>query len=599
MKILEKNKFILNDVEFVCKMFNYRNSVLSGFKNKTSNVIDENNPSYDLYTFFKSIYDYCINKKNNKNAEKIKIIISNFITVDLIIDKLMNESEFIDKYSGSIIPIHILLKNNFFSSSINTNSKMSRLSNGNKKNYKFNIEESASEQQEGVITGYRMLARKSNNLTGGARKSKGAKKPSKKSSRGKGKKLSREVIQEESVTEEVNNVDTLGDDILDDTESEVKEEKDVIKRHKKTRELEEAERHNQEISPDEENENDDLMSEGDDERDATPLDTEPGVSDEDEEEDGMRYRKKAKSKYKAKSKGKKSSKIDSDSESSLGLGLELESDATLYEGKSNKKGKKQNKKDVDMGPLGNLLKNVNKNGIFQVPGELQGMFDENQIMAMNRAMGPESDGEADMGYGIANNFGNGMGAAPQIADAGLSRLLGVNSAQGPQVTHPALAQFGPLGAPPSSNPFAGMGGLGSAAGMGGMGGMGAMGAMGGLGAMGAMGGLGGMGGMGAMGNMGSMEAEYGAKSVESGESALNNVSSALNNTAPTTLITPSVSTPSVSTPSTSTPSATGVTTQTPVTSTPAASSNTTMPTLNSVSQAGGAKKKKNFFLIRK
>ncbi len=605
---IDKNKFVINNVNFICKLFDYRNSVLSGFKNKTSNIIDINNPSYDIYTFLKSIYDYTLNIKNNKNFEKIKIIISNFISIDLIENKLINEYDFADKYVESIIPIHILLKNNFFSSSINTSIKMSRsISGKNQKNYKLNIE--SATEDDSKIVGYRMLARNSSVLTGGAKKNSKKISKGKKSSRTKAKssgkpsksskygRLSREV----EVKEEVDNIDTLGDDIFDDsTEVQVDKEKKVIKAHKKTEELEEEEVENQQISPDEENENDEITSEGDDERERTPLDNEDDIPLIDDTEDG-KYKKKA---FKTKTKSSKSSKPSKskqnlDSSTTISLdGNDSESEKGNNKSKSKSRSKPKGDKYAKFGKLGEMLKGVNKNGLFAVPGELQGLFNDEQVMAMNQALGDVSDaGDED--------FGNGE---PQIADAGLSRMFGPGGIPGmggmgglsgmsgmgngtPQITHPALANFGPIGPPPS-----GPGAMPSLNGLAGMGGLTGMGGLAGMGGLGNMGGLAGMNGMGdSLGSSGlGAGSEYGIskQSMNSNQnipSVSNQVSSASLNKTSDNLVMPNLNNIN----SNSTPASAPLS----VSASVPASTSTNLN--SSIAQAGGAEKKKKIFFLKR
>jgi hypothetical protein len=111
--------FKLVNPKFICKLFNYRFSSIDGFKNIYET--DLSNSTYDIYFFFKSLLDF--KEINKKNLEKIKIIISNFISYDLINSPLIDEIRFKTKYTFSIIPIHILSKNNFFVNFINMNSK--------------------------------------------------------------------------------------------------------------------------------------------------------------------------------------------------------------------------------------------------------------------------------------------------------------------------------------------------------------------------------------------------------------------------------------------------------------------------------------------
>jgi len=111
--------FKLVNPKFICKLFNYRFSSIDGFKNIYET--DLSNSTYDIYFFFKSLLDF--KEIQKKNLEKIKIIISNFISYDLINSPLIDEIRFKTKYTFSIIPIHILSKNNFFINFINMNSK--------------------------------------------------------------------------------------------------------------------------------------------------------------------------------------------------------------------------------------------------------------------------------------------------------------------------------------------------------------------------------------------------------------------------------------------------------------------------------------------
>ena len=111
--------FKLENPKFICKLFNYRFSSIDGYKNIYET--DLSNSTYDIYFFLKSILNYPEINKNN--LEKIKIIISNFISYDLINSPLIDEIRFKTKYTFSIIPIHILSKNNFFVNFINMNSK--------------------------------------------------------------------------------------------------------------------------------------------------------------------------------------------------------------------------------------------------------------------------------------------------------------------------------------------------------------------------------------------------------------------------------------------------------------------------------------------
>ena len=125
LKNNQKFNFFIGDVDFyinthtIFKLYNYRFSEMSGFKNIYKSNID--NPSYDIYTFFKSILDFTY--KTKKNYEKIKIIISNFIPLDLIEEKFMKEEIFLNKFANTIIPLQILSKNNFFVNFISMKNK--------------------------------------------------------------------------------------------------------------------------------------------------------------------------------------------------------------------------------------------------------------------------------------------------------------------------------------------------------------------------------------------------------------------------------------------------------------------------------------------
>ena len=124
---LEDMDYKMENVNFVLKLNNYTYSTLDGFNNNYICIID--NPSYDIYTFLKSIYEYT--KLNIINFDKIKNIISNFIPIELIEMDIQNEEQFISHYFDTIIPSQILSKNNFFSNFIN----MSKYSVGGKKKY--------------------------------------------------------------------------------------------------------------------------------------------------------------------------------------------------------------------------------------------------------------------------------------------------------------------------------------------------------------------------------------------------------------------------------------------------------------------------------
>ena len=88
--------FVLK-TDYVCKLFNFRKSQMDGFKNvnegtfadddlrdesKNTDYSYSNSVNYDLYYFFKTLYDFTY--KNKKNFEKIKTIISNIIPINII-----------------------------------------------------------------------------------------------------------------------------------------------------------------------------------------------------------------------------------------------------------------------------------------------------------------------------------------------------------------------------------------------------------------------------------------------------------------------------------------------------------------------------------
>jgi hypothetical protein len=242
---INKHKFNIKNVKFLCKLFNYR-------KSKINNLHINSNPSYDIYCLLKSIYEYT---KNKNNFEKIKIIINNFFPIDLIKNNLIDENKFQTFYNSiNLIPIQILLKNNFFSISINMKST--------------NISDTESE----VKIGYRKL---SNNQNGGA-----SKKASKKSSKKASKKLSKKASKKSSKrskklsrskdleTEESEELDDSEDDSEEDSEEDSEDsEENKVKKSKKTKTKD------FELTSDQENEDEDLLSDGDDDN-FNPIDLE-------------------------------------------------------------------------------------------------------------------------------------------------------------------------------------------------------------------------------------------------------------------------------------------------------------------------------------
>jgi hypothetical protein len=65
---LYDTKFKLTNVTFICKLFNFRNSSFTEYTNMNNSKYDS---TYDIYTFFKSLYDYIINIKDNFSEKYI------------------------------------------------------------------------------------------------------------------------------------------------------------------------------------------------------------------------------------------------------------------------------------------------------------------------------------------------------------------------------------------------------------------------------------------------------------------------------------------------------------------------------------------------
>ena len=92
---------------FICKLFDYRKAQIYLISNDIECDID--NPSYDIYTFLVSLYNF-----NNINNNKIKIIINELISEDIIKKNIKNENIFIKEYNGTILPNQLLIENNLF-----------------------------------------------------------------------------------------------------------------------------------------------------------------------------------------------------------------------------------------------------------------------------------------------------------------------------------------------------------------------------------------------------------------------------------------------------------------------------------------------------
>ena len=112
---------------FICKLFDYRKAQIYLLSNEIECDID--NPSYDIYTFLLSMYNF-----NNINKEKIKIIINELISEDIIKKNIKNENIFIKEYNGTILPNQLLIENNLFTRFIYMPTKQLKRSKSLKKN---------------------------------------------------------------------------------------------------------------------------------------------------------------------------------------------------------------------------------------------------------------------------------------------------------------------------------------------------------------------------------------------------------------------------------------------------------------------------------
>ena len=337
--------FLLPKQKYICKLFNYRKSQINGFKNlsEKNEIID--NPSYSMYTILKSLYDNS-NNINIKNFENIKIIISNFIPLDILSKKFMDESQFYNIYIDSINPSQILIKNNIFSSFINMNFKNNTINqdliggNYNKKNIdllnlkKNNIESSVVEE----YTGYRMLSKNFiNNQEGGKKnKKKSNKKSLKKSSKKHLKKTSKinsknkqsrqnYTIKNNDIDEtyeEIENIDyntDNDDDDDEDDEDNEKIEKIEINNDINNEEINEPD----DLSIETEEENETLVSEGDDDNNKVPIDSEEmGKNYKKIIKNLMDENKKLKKKSKKLKKNQKQSKLKVNNDSSISFDLD-------------------------------------------------------------------------------------------------------------------------------------------------------------------------------------------------------------------------------------------------------------------------------------
>ena len=126
---LGDNNFMIKTM-YICKLFNYRRSKIYILENDIKCNID--NPSYDMYTFFMSMVNL-----DGINKEKIKIIINELISEDIIKKNIKNENIFLKEYDGSIIPNQLLIKNNLFTRFIYMPAKVKRSINQKNPNNKI------------------------------------------------------------------------------------------------------------------------------------------------------------------------------------------------------------------------------------------------------------------------------------------------------------------------------------------------------------------------------------------------------------------------------------------------------------------------------
>jgi hypothetical protein len=120
-KLNKETEIILNigDIKFklrtmfICKICDFRYSTLETVKNlKNKNELLDN-PSFDIYNFFKSL-----NNNSSKNKVNIKKIISDIISLDILNENIKNEDIFYKYYKLNILPNEILTKNILFNTFI-------------------------------------------------------------------------------------------------------------------------------------------------------------------------------------------------------------------------------------------------------------------------------------------------------------------------------------------------------------------------------------------------------------------------------------------------------------------------------------------------
>lgn len=265
---------------YICKLFNYRKSKI------TTKITD---PTFELYTMFTSIYNHC-NTTKNKNIDNIKLIISNFVPLDIINNNYTNIHEFSNNYIGTIIPLQILNKNIIFSKFINM-TNINKINNSNKFSIKNDDASDKSLTENGKIVGYRLLGRKS--LQDGGKpkklskstKSSKSSKTTKKSKKSKKQKGGETDESDDESREEVEHIDDISDSDYDE-DDEDDEDEEINKKNKKDKKLkedyedmveDEEEESKNRISIQDEEEN--FETEGDDSNHGNNDDDEMGLGD--------------------------------------------------------------------------------------------------------------------------------------------------------------------------------------------------------------------------------------------------------------------------------------------------------------------------------
>jgi len=120
-KLNEEKEIMLNigDIKFklrtkfICKLCDFRYSTLETIKNLKNKDKLLDNPSFDIYNFFKSLND-----NSSKNKVNIKKIISDIISLDILNENIKNEDIFYKDYKLNILPNEILTKNILFNTFI-------------------------------------------------------------------------------------------------------------------------------------------------------------------------------------------------------------------------------------------------------------------------------------------------------------------------------------------------------------------------------------------------------------------------------------------------------------------------------------------------